>query len=725
MAPKVPERYWIHQIEYSWHPTRDMYPVASSMSPESVRSWHGRLAALVRHPGVGPPNDSMRYEIFGQGLAALIWRRWDPGLMELEGRRGRRPLISRVLIAPADLLTPEVAVAACYSGLAEVIGPQPGSVPANAELPTVDGAALTGLALEMAKALDEAAARQTGLDQVVAVALGDRDTPLSVQLPERVIVGEPWGGLQLLLLWGLRRTVWPVIGSNDGRRGWSFSTFEPPQGDMDTALLPDIVFRQVPTAPPTAPARPRRELWVRPLRPTARLVGTLPDQLARLLVMAYGVQGGDELSRMVAACTDDTSVDRRMQAVVSMLETSLPAVTAPPPVSSPTLMHPTPSRPGPGSYSARGRPADTADVIEVAVRQGSKPGTLSVEVVSSPAGEASAVVALDVDDLLAQREQLQWAVLASGVASRRILSETERPVQEIGKILFTALLAAGEVSGRYRAAAAVAAERGRHLRVVLRTDSPALAALPWEAMYDEVTGAYVCRQDQLVRHVGVASVQSPLSVRPPLRILGVVSSPRGLPMLDVEKEQDHLAHALARPVGQGLVEIHWAPRATWADLHDMLLEGPWHVVHYIGHGDFDPVQDEGILALVADNGRMHRVAAHRLVDLLRQASPMPRLVVLNSCEGAQSSVTDLFSSTAAALVRGGVTAVAAMQYAISDYSAAVFARGFYTAVAHGRGIDEAVSSGRVAILGTSDHTLEWLTPVLYLRGRDTQLFAIP
>jgi DivIVA domain-containing protein len=376
-----------------------------------------------------------------------------------------------------------------------------------------------------------------------------------------------------------------------------------------------------------------------------------------------------------------------------------------------------------GSHPAQGTPADTPEVIEMSIRQGGMPGTISVEVVRSPVGEASTTVALDVDDMLARREQVQWAVLASSVASRRVLSETERPVREIGKMLFTALLGTGEVAGLYRSAAAVAADRGRRLQVVLRIDTPALAALPWEAMYDEATGAYVCRQDQLVRHVGAVSMPPPLRVQPPLRILGVVSSPRGLPPLDVEKEQDFLAHALARLVSQGLAEVHWVPKATWADLHSMLLEGPWHVVHYIGHGDFDPVRDEGILALVADNGRAHHVAAHRLVDLLRQASPMPRLIFLNSCAGAQGSVTDLFSGTAAALVRGGISSVAAMQYAISDQSAAAFARGFYTAIAHGRHIDDAVSSGRVAVLGTGDHTLEWLTPVLYMRGRDMQLFT--
>jgi len=220
-------------------------------------------------------------------------------------------------------------------------------------------------------------------------------------------------------------------------------------------------------------------------------------------------------------------------------------------------------------------------------------------------------------------------------------------------------------------------------------------------------------------------VPAPLQIRPPLRILGVVSSPRGLPALDVEKEQDQLARALARPAAQGLAEVHWAPSATWADLQDLLLDGEWHVLHFIGHGGFDPGRDEGILALADEDGRADLVAAHRLADLLRQARPMPRLVVLNSCSGAAAGASDLFSGTAAALVRGGVSAVAAMQFEISDPAAVAFARGFYGAIARGRGVDDAVSSGRVAILGLSDRTLEWVTPVLYLRGHDTRLFTLP
>ena len=85
----------------------------------------------------------------------------------------------------------------------------------------------------------------------------------------------------------------------------------------------------------------------------------------------------------------------------------------------------------------------------------------------------------------------------------------------------------------------------------------------------------------------------------------------------------------------------------------------------------------------------------------------------------------MFSGTAAALVRGRVSAVAAMQYEISDTAAVAFSRGFYGAIAQGRGVDEAVSSGRTAIVGLSGRTLEWVTPVLYLRGHDSRLFSTP
>jgi CHAT domain/WD domain, G-beta repeat len=373
---------------------------------------------------------------------------------------------------------------------------------------------------------------------------------------------------------------------------------------------------------------------------------------------------------------------------------------------------------------------EASNVIEVAIGPGRSAGGFRVEVVSSPAGEATAETSLDAGGLLARRPDLQRAVLASAVSTRQIPTSEEQAIREVGRALHAALLGTGPITARYAASAALAAERGETLRIVLRIDSPQLATLPWEAMYDEEAGSYVCRRHQLVRHVPVAAVRPPLRVELPLRVLGVLSAPRGLSSLDADLEREYLDRALAGLTRQGLAEITWTSSATWGALHEMLMSGPWHVVHFIGHGGFDPERDEGVLALEHEDARPHMISASQFADLLRQAQPMPRLVVLNACSTAAASVGDLFAGTASALARSEIPAVAAMQYAVSDNAAIAFTRGFYTALAHGRGIDEATSAGRVAILGTGSHTLEWVTPVLYLgshgdlRGHSAHLFAL-
>jgi sugar lactone lactonase YvrE len=360
--------------------------------------------------------------------------------------------------------------------------------------------------------------------------------------------------------------------------------------------------------------------------------------------------------------------------------------------------------------------------LEVAIGHGRTAGAFRVEIVRSPAGEAAAEVTLDLETLLASQTQLEQTLLASSASLRR--PSPGGVVRDTGQALFAALLGAGEVAGRYRASAALAEERDESLRIALRIDAPELAGLPWEAMYDPSVDGYVCRQHQLVRYIPVASVPPPLAVRLPLRILCVVAAPRGQPTLDFAAEREWLTQALAPMAAQRLVELSWAPEATWAGLQEMmLLAGPWHVLHFIGHGDFDPDFDEGTLALVREDGRADPVKASRFADLLSRARPVPRLVVLNSVTGG-SAGPDPLSGIAAGLARAGVGAVTAMQYTLSDTAATAFARGFYATLARGRGMDEAVSSGRIAILGTSGQTLEWISPVMYLRGGDDRLFAV-
>ena len=352
--------------------------------------------------------------------------------------------------------------------------------------------------------------------------------------------------------------------------------------------------------------------------------------------------------------------------------------------------------------------------IELEISAGSRADNYVVRVIRAPSGgESESTLQLDVEAVLRSRDLLEATVLASAVPIRAVRA-ADQPVREMGQRLFRALFT-GPVYDTYRTSMEMAQRHGTKLVVVLRLTAPELAALPWETLFDPDTETYLCRGDQLVRLVPAPDTPRTLRVGPPLRILGLVASPRGLEPLDVDAEKDHLAEALAQPVAEGLIEVAWVLQATWTEIHARLLAGEWHVLHFVGHGDYDTSTGEGVLALVGSDGRANLVEASRIGDLLSEARSMPRLMVLNSCSSGRSGTQDLFSGTAAALVRSGIAAVVAMQFAISDAAAIAFARGFYTAIAHGRNVDEATRSGRISMLG-APRSLEWITPTLYVRG---------
>jgi tetratricopeptide (TPR) repeat protein len=152
--------------------------------------------------------------------------------------------------------------------------------------------------------------------------------------------------------------------------------------------------------------------------------------------------------------------------------------------------------------------------------------------------------------------------------------------------------------------------------------------------------------------------------------------------------------------------------------------GPRHIFHFIGHGGFDRNADQGLIALADEDGLSALMHATELGRLLADHDSL-RLVLLNSCEGARGGEQDIFSSTASILVRRGIPAVVAMQYAITDRAAIEFSRAFYEALADGLPVDAAVSEARKAISLAVANTIEWGTPVLYMRSPQGIIFQMP
>ena len=326
---------------------------------------------------------------------------------------------------------------------------------------------------------------------------------------------------------------------------------------------------------------------------------------------------------------------------------------------------------------------------------------------------------LDERELEQQLQQVESALAWSAATVRRAPPKEERPAQQLGTQLFKFLFA-DEVREHLAVVRSQAARENTVMQVRLRVRPSELAALPWEFLYDHGRDDYLCLSTPLVRYLEVSEPLRPLAVTSPLRILGMVARPAEL---DVDHEKRRVQVALAGLEGAGGVQLSWVAGQTWHDLQGALDQGGWHIFHFIGHSRFDAERGEGVLVLAGEHGGSHPLAASDLGLLLGEHRSL-RLAVLNSCESARASSADVFSSTAAVLTRRGIPAVVAMQYDISDQAAIAFARGLYTAVAGRFPVDQAVTRARRNIKLARRDTLEWATPVLYLRSPHGELFDL-
>jgi hypothetical protein len=290
-------------------------------------------------------------------------------------------------------------------------------------------------------------------------------------------------------------------------------------------------------------------------------------------------------------------------------------------------------------------------------------------------------------------------------------------VDRLGHQLFGELFS-GELAGGLRDTMTLAQRDGRPLRIRLRLESvPELGPLPWELLRDDERGRFVAltAQTQVVRHLGRPEPVRDVAVEGPLRVLVVVSSPRDLPPLAVEREWQALQTELAPLVGDGRLEVRRVEPPTIEQLGRELLNGPWHVLHFIGHGE----QTTSSLAFCDAGGGANFVSAETLAVTLADAVEL-RLVVLNACHSARASERDAFGGVAQELLERSVPAVVAMQFAISDAAAIAFAGRFYAAVSHGWAVDRAVGEARRLLF---ERGSEWATPVVHLRG-DGVLFDL-
>lgn len=295
-------------------------------------------------------------------------------------------------------------------------------------------------------------------------------------------------------------------------------------------------------------------------------------------------------------------------------------------------------------------------------------------------------------------------------------------------------------------------EGGRRLlRVSLEIGGRAeslLSSLPWEYLYipndpnDRDTGFFLGERANFVltRQLPLTGRQPAIDIRPPLRILLVVLSPKDMEveyeavletLLQLDDSKGHSRidlRVLAEDRdddGSPLAENERDPyvRSSYPAFRNTVEDFDPHVIHIIGHGRYhtDPdVGAAGELAFLHSDHTANWIADQELANGLRDVSSL-RLVFLQACESAEahSNPYQVISGLAQWLAQR-IPAVIAMHFQVKSMMANEFARSFYRSMVNRSAIEVAMHAARRALytgglVGDTERSGFGL-PVLYLRG---------
>jgi CHAT domain-containing protein len=207
------------------------------------------------------------------------------------------------------------------------------------------------------------------------------------------------------------------------------------------------------------------------------------------------------------------------------------------------------------------------------------------------------------------------------------------------------------------------------------------------------------------------------SVEGPMTILIVVSSPEDQPRVIAPP----VIEAIQNLAKNQEITVVVEKLPTVDRFQEVIQENRPHVLHFLGHGEFDETKQAGKIALLADDERQARWVPDRLfAAYFTQMEAPPRLVFLHSCEGGANQFSARFAGLAPQLVRNNVQAVIAMQYPIQNKAAILFSKAFYRELLRRAPVDSAAQSGRYAITNDPDYGYEsrvFGTPMLWMRSR--------
>lgn len=275
-----------------------------------------------------------------------------------------------------------------------------------------------------------------------------------------------------------------------------------------------------------------------------------------------------------------------------------------------------------------------------------------------------------------------------------------------------------------------------------------LLATPWEILHDGKSYLFQGKKPVRVRRrIPNKGRRANIVLQDKLRVL--LLSPR-----PVDERAGYIDHRVApqalleaiEPLGER-AELVLLREPTFAGMCKAIRDAdaagkPFAVVHFDGHGVFDPHRGLGALCFESNETGEQQKLENRKTQLVYADELLAELqgyripfFFLDACQSAVAE-KDPTASVAATLLETGAASVAAMSYTVLVSTAAAFAKAFYAELAKGARIGSAMLAGQRALhenpvraelpQGEKLRLQDWFVPVLFQEQKDPQLVkAIP
>lgn len=291
---------------------------------------------------------------------------------------------------------------------------------------------------------------------------------------------------------------------------------------------------------------------------------------------------------------------------------------------------------------------------------------------------------------------------------------------QLGRLLFDGIFV-DEIRDKYQLAKEISKSRDVSLTLSLKAleanrDIPRSFTAPWELLHDDE--GFICLQYPFFRLPRGGKVYPISKVVPEITdALLIAANPGGgtSDIPEVEEEIEYIANVLKEMnIKPTCISSNDAePKAILQELE----RGRFQVLHFAGHGHFDPDQPENSCLLIGTKGTgPFRLSARTLCEYTRNSNLS--MVFLGSCFSAQHGINQYLRpweilGLLDAFVQSGVPTAIGMQWSVSSQGALLLAKHFYESLKKRLTVEESLRRARRHLGALSNwEDLTWLAPVL-------------